>query len=223
LVSSDNVDVTSDKFSVFSDTFLVSETGVVEVNSGFFEIISSSTLLSVSDAEFQVHNPWGGTSLSLTDTGLDVVGILSVLSGNLLVTPTNVEVNVAFSAVSDVNKKTGLTPVDPSDTLEKVADLPVTTWSFKDDPSATTHLGPTAQDFYQLFELGSDDRHIAPLDVAGVALAAIQGLNAKAEVSEAKQESLEIENAILTRRLAEVEKQNAEIKDRLAKLESLLR
>jgi len=147
-------------------------------------------------------------------------------SESLEIKPTGVEVNVAFSAVSDVNKKTGLMPVNPGITLEKVAALPVTTWSFKADPNGSTHLGPTAQDFYKTFDLGSDDRHIAPLDVAGVALAAIQGLNVKLDATdESIQRSGEIlksENARLNARLAEVEKQNAELADRLAELERIL-
>jgi hypothetical protein len=145
---------------------------------------------------------------------------------SLFIKPTGVEVNVAFSAVSDVNKKTGLTPVDPTDALDRVAELPVTTWSFTSDPSGTTHLGPSAQDFYRTFDIGSDDRHIAPLDAAGVALAAIQGLNAKLEATDdalqRDDESLEAEDAVLAARLAEVEKQNAELADRLAELERLL-
>jgi hypothetical protein len=147
-------------------------------------------------------------------------------SQSLEIRPTGVEVNVAFSAVSDVNKKTGLTPVDPTVALEKVAALPVTTWSFKADPAGATHLGPTAQDFYQIFDLGSDDRHIAPLDIAGVALAAIQGLNVKLEETDDSiqrdSEILKSENAMLNARLAEVEKQNAKLADRLAELERLL-
>ena len=147
-------------------------------------------------------------------------------SQSLQIKPTGVEVNVAFSAVSDVNKKTRLTPIDPTSTLAKVAALPVTTWSFKADPSGSTHLGPTAQDFYQVFDLGSDDRHIAPLDVAGVALAAIQGLNVKlAATDDSIQRDSEIlrsENSRLNARLAEVERQNAELADRLSELERLL-
>jgi hypothetical protein len=148
-------------------------------------------------------------------------------SDSLEIKPTGVEVNVAFSAVSDVNKKTRLTPVDPAGVLAKVAELPVTTWSFKADPAIATHLGPTAQDFYRIFDLGSDDRHIAPLDVAGVALAAIQGLNARIEATDDSirrdGDLLKSENAMLGARLAEVEKQNADLVERLAELERLLK
>ncbi len=145
---------------------------------------------------------------------------------SLFIKPTGVEVNTSFSAGSDVNMKTGLMPVNPHDTLEKVAQLPVTTWSFKDDPSGSNHLGPSAQDFYQTFEVGHDDRHIAPLDAAGVALAAIQGLNSKLEATDTvrrrNDEDLAAENAMLAAKLEDVEKQNHELAKRLAELERLL-
>jgi len=145
---------------------------------------------------------------------------------SLYIKTTGVEVNASFSAGSDVNMKTGLTPVDPDDTLERVAELPVTTWSFKDDPSGATHFGPSAQDFHKTFDLGHDDRHIAPLDAAGVALAAIQGLNSKLEETDTalqrSAEALEAENAKLSERLADLEQQNQKLVDRLAELERLL-
>jgi predicted phage tail protein len=122
--------------------------------------------------------------------------------------------------------KTDLVAVDPKHALDRVAELPVNTWSFTHDPSGNTHLGPTAQDFYQAFELGADDRHIAPLDAAGVALAAIQGLNSKLESTDdalqRSDESLQSENARLAARLEEVEEQNQELAERLANLERVL-
>ena len=38
------------------------------------------------------------------------------------------------------------------------------------------HIGPMAQDFYRLFEVGYDDKTISTIDPAGIALAAIQEL-----------------------------------------------
>ena len=43
------------------------------------------------------------------------------------------------------------------------------------------HIGPMAQDFMETFGYGTDDRYIAAVDVDGIALAAIQGLNKKLE------------------------------------------
>ena len=46
------------------------------------------------------------------------------------------------------------------------------------------HIGPVAQDFHAAFSLGSDDKSITTVDAEGVALTAIQGLNAKMEEAE---------------------------------------
>jgi hypothetical protein len=84
--------------------------------------------------------------------------------------------------------------------LDKVAAMPISHWNFKGD-TATPHLGPMAQDFHAAFGLGTDDKHIATVDADGVALAAIQGLNQK---------------------LDETRAENAELKQRLEKLEQLI-
>jgi len=56
-----------------------------------------------------------------------------------------------------------------------------------------------AQDFYSAFNVGTDDKHIAPIDEGGVALAAIQALNQKLEETRA-------ENAELKQRLETLER-----------------
>lgn len=110
----------------------------------------------------------------------------------------------AFNPSSDRNLKENFAPVDPTDVLDKVTRLPVSQWNFKQDSSAR-HLGPMAQDFHAAFGLGSDDRHIATVDSDGVALAAIQGLNAKVEA----------ENRALKQELAELKRVVAELSSRL--------
>jgi Chaperone of endosialidase len=81
---------------------------------------------------------------------------------------------------SDRNAKTSFTPVDTRDVLEKVANMPVTRWHYKNDDK-TWYMGPMAQDFKAAFELGDKDIVIHGLNADGVALAAIQGLNTKLE------------------------------------------
>ena len=44
------------------------------------------------------------------------------------------------------------------------------------------HLGPVAEDFHAAFLLGKNERSINPLDIAGVALAAVQGLQSELAV-----------------------------------------
>ena len=60
-----------------------------------------------------------------------------------------------------------------------------------------------AQDFYSTFNVGTDEKHIAPIDEGGVALAAIQGLNEKLE-KQIKAKDTEIED--LKTRLEKLEK-----------------
>ncbi len=65
--------------------------------------------------------------------------------------------------------------LDKVGVLERVVHLPVTEWSYKGH-NGERHIGPVAEDFYQTFGLGSDDKYIGGSDASGVALAAIQGL-----------------------------------------------
>lgn len=92
--------------------------------------------------------------------------------------PAGLTVNGAVVLTSDRSAKENFKPVSSREVLEKVASLPITRWSFKED-STHEHIGPMAQDFYSAFALGIDDKHIATVDADGVALAAIQGLNQK--------------------------------------------
>jgi hypothetical protein len=98
------------------------------------------------------------------------------------------------------------------DILERVANLPISTWNFKADPEIR-HIGPMAQDFQAAFEVGIDDKHIGVVDAQGVALAAIQGLNQKLE-ADLREKDAEIQRLnqkahkldLLERRLNELER-----------------
>jgi hypothetical protein len=100
---------------------------------------------------------------------------------------------------SDANLKTDFQPVDAQQVLAKVAAMPIGSWRYREDPAQQRHLGPTAQDFRAAFGLGGGDRTIATVDADGVALAAIQGLNAKLEARDAEVERLREEVHALRR------------------------
>ncbi len=120
--------------------------------------------------------------------------------GNILATGT-------VTGSSDRNAKENFRSVDPGEVLNKVASLLISRWNYKAD-DAVTHLGPMAQDFYSNFNIGTDDKHIAPIDEGGVAFAAIQGLNEKVDDRSQKTEDriqkLEAENVTLKRELSEL-------------------
>jgi len=98
---------------------------------------------------------------------------------------------------SDKNMKENLVAVDGQEVLDKLAGLAMSTWTHKNDP-AVRHIGPMAQDFYGAFGMGGDDKAISTIDADGVALAAIQGLYQL------------------------VKQDNAELKNRIARLEAAI-
>ena len=97
--------------------------------------------------------------------------------------------------ISDRNPKEDFESIDPRAILAAVAALPIERWSYKGE--TVRHLGPMAQDFAAAFGLGADDRHIFPLDAAGVALAALQGLHGLVQAQSTRLEALERELAAL--------------------------
>jgi hypothetical protein len=99
------------------------------------------------------------------------------------------------SILSDRALKAGFAPVDPHAVLAGVVALPIERWSYRGETAR--HLGPMAQDFAAAFGLGQDDRHIFPLDAAGIALAALQGLHALVQSQGVRLETLERELAAL--------------------------
>ena len=64
-------------------------------------------------------------------------------------------------------------------------------WSYTTE-RGVRHVGPMAQDFYAAFNVGEDNRHITSIDEDGVALAAIEALDAKLARKDAEIQSLPI-------------------------------
>jgi Chaperone of endosialidase/S-layer homology domain len=114
----------------------------------------------------------------------------------------------AWTAYSDRNGKHAVAPVDAAQVLEKVVSMPIATWQWKAEPGAVRHMGPMAQDFHSAFGLGNSDTQIVTIDADGVALAAIQGLNAKLEAERAAKDA---EIAALRAELAELHSLKEEV------------
>ena len=136
-------------------------------SSGFFDFPSSQT------NEFAVRATGGVRFVSGVDSnGVPVAGVaLPAGSGS-------------WSSLSDRNAKTNFAPVNSRELLDRLAQLPIQTWNYKSQRESVRHIGPMAQDFHAAFAVGEDDRHIATVDEAGVALAAIQRLIQKVEQKE---------------------------------------
>lgn len=179
-------------------------------------------------------------------TALDVAGIAKAtevrsesasFSGNVGIGTTSPQAKLdvvgkvrceVLELTSDRNQKSGFGRVDSTAILDQIVALPVTTWQYKSEPKIR-HIGPTAQDFKDAFQVGSDDKHIATVDADGVLIAAVQALNQKLEAKlierDARIASMENNLATQERRFAEqatIVQQHAEIRARLSTLEKLV-
>jgi hypothetical protein len=107
----------------------------------------------------------------------------------------------SWSSVSDRASKERVEAIDGNEVLERVAALPIATWSYRTEDEAVRHMGPMAQDFRAAFGLGASETRIDAVDADGVALAAIQGLVARLERQEQELAALREANEALARRL----------------------
>ncbi|NBB91741.1 MAG: hypothetical protein GVY32_01060 [Gammaproteobacteria bacterium] len=96
--------------------------------------------------------------------------------------------------------KTDFRELDERDVLDKLASLEISQWRYKHEDEGTTHFGPVAEEFHEVFGL-SDGKRLNMIDTNGIAFAAIKALNTENEALKAE---------------------NREIKDRLAALERSL-
>lgn len=103
-----------------------------------------------------------------------------------------------WASASDEALKEEFSPIDAAELLNRLAQLRITSWRYRDDADGARHVGPTAQDFREAFGFGDDARAIASVDAQGVALAAIQELHRR-------NEDLSRENRDLRDRLAAIE------------------
>jgi hypothetical protein len=116
------------------------------------------------------------------------------------------EIPGALTQGSSRRTKHGFASVRADEVLDKVAALEISRWRYKKDARDSEHIGPMAEDFYRAFGLGADDRHIAPADMAAVALSANQALDAKIRAQADEIALLRRANAHLEERLARIER-----------------
>jgi Chaperone of endosialidase len=104
-----------------------------------------------------------------------------------------------WTNASDRNKKENFQRLDGNAILKKVSRLPLTRWNYKGQ--SEQHIGPVAQDFYRIFQVGENDKTISTIDPSGIALIGVQELYKKWKTAEKKSVA----------QYAEIEKQQATI------------
>jgi hypothetical protein len=185
--------------------FKITNTAAVEWN---FQAGNSGFAISRSGtggAEFLVRN---GGEVEMGPGGNGVFNMDA--AGNLSVT--------SLTETSSVHSKTGFEMLDRASVLDRVLGLDVREWSYRDDPREARHVGPTAEDFFAAFALGKDDKHIAPRDLAGVALVALQELHGQLERKDETISRLETLQREQAARNEDLERRLSELEERLASL-----
>ncbi len=135
------------------------------VNNGDVKLSFSTTAVPVTTWETIAGN--GGYSVALAGAATPQMTLAA--NGNL-------NIGGALTQASSVTLKENIVPVSSEQLLLAVQSLPIYTWNYLTAPKSEQHLGPTAEDFHRIFSLGSNPKAIAPGDLAGVALGAIQAL-----------------------------------------------
>lgn len=102
-----------------------------------------------------------------------------------------------FSCSSSKTLKENFLGVGGEDLLARVRKVPVNTWNYLAEGRQVRHMGPFAEDFYGAFHLGTDDKSIGLLDIAGVNFAA--------------NKALELRTAELQKKAAEVDQLRTEV------------
>jgi hypothetical protein len=124
--------------------------------------------------------------IAIASTLLAVWGAVSARSPGGYCTDVNLTTGAelapgasAWCSVSDVNSKENFKDLDGDEVLSKIAGLPIREWNYKAQDASVRHAGPTAQDFHAAFGLGESPLNISTIDADGVALRAIQALEAR--------------------------------------------
>lgn len=159
-----------------------------------FSDSSGGRFPSASENEFAVRATGGVRFVTAVDpSGSALAGVQLPAGGG------------SWSMASSRELKSDLQAVNGVRVLEGLIDLPLYRWRYRAQDAGVSHMGPMAEDFYSIFGLGADSKHIDAIDADGVALVAIQALHGELQESEAR----------LSSQAAEIE----ELRDRIADLE----
>lgn len=145
-------------------------------------ISSSSTNQTVTTASsLYIGTPVAGTNVTITNIKpIDTATGAYLSSGGSWTNNSSRDVKENFELLN------------PQEVLTKISELQVESWNYKIEGSSIKHIGPFAEDFYDVFGVGNDNKHISSLDTSGVALLGIQGLLTRTQSLEASVNALEI-------------------------------
>ena len=128
----------------------------------------------------------------------------------------------AWETLSDKLSKTAFSAVNSQEILERLEMLPIQIWSYRTEDPQVRHIGPTGQDFHEIFQVGKDGRFINTVDADGVALAAVQGLllsvrEKEAMIADQREQIRKMEAEMSAQRM-----RTAELEERLSQIERIV-
>ena len=128
--------------------------------------------------------------------------------GSFLATDTGAYLSSGgtWTNASSRDLKDDVRPVNGSEVLRALADLPVSTWHYRAEAAGVRHMGPMAEDFFRAFHLGEDGRHLATVDADGVSLAAVRALLERSHRQRRQIASLRGQVRLLLERVRHVER-----------------
>lgn len=133
-------------------------------------------------------------------------------TGNLIISGSLTANGVVYPSSRAL--KEDFRAVNGREVLARLAAMPVSEWSYRSDP-ASRHIGPVAEDFRSAFGLGVEGAGLNVGDVAGVTIAAMQGLwtelqEQKAAAKEQEKTLAELQKVLEEQRLL-IEELRAEL------------
>ncbi len=173
------------------------------LKAGFVYADASSTAATTPLIAYQFVVRASGGVVFYTDS-LNTVGVTLFPGGG------------SWSVVSDRNKKTNISEVDPESILMGIENLKIDTWNYRSQSRSIRHIGPMAQDFNKQFHFGENAITISGVDMDGVILAGIKALNARVDGFR------EINELELLKNRIEKLNDTAELKKRLDVIEETL-
>jgi len=117
------------------------------------------------------HNKWA-FGLATTDTGKAIQVGSDTTNGN----GAYLTLGGTWTNGSSILFKTNFINLSNDWILDKISKLNIRKWDYKN--TNETHIGPTSEEFIELFDVGIDNEnsHISTIDVSGVALKGVQAL-----------------------------------------------
>jgi len=148
---------------------LVENTTGVTANRDMMRLTNNGGVQFKMDTGGAVWN-FAGLDNSFVINDVSVAGVpLRVFSNG------NMTINGTLTESSSRTVKHDIQPLENIEVLQKLTSLEISRWRYDSNPDAA-HVGPMAEDWYDVFGLGDDNRSVAPRDLAGVALAAAKAL-----------------------------------------------